>query len=268
MSLLTNTINEKTKSASFYTRLALIALSGLTVSSCASMKGNEIHEAGITIYDPMEEQNRQIMAFNMAVDKTIINPVIEGYRAITPRPARSGIRNFLRNIRSPITLANQLLQGDLGGARDALLRVVINTSVGVGGIFDVAGYEGIEYEPEDFGQTLAIWGVEHGPYMVIPFIGPSSLRDYSGYFADTIADPLRWYLFSQDQELLYSGKYVVEYLDIRDSLKDTLDDLERNSFDYYAAIRSTYYQHRKAVVNDNEGITINDIPAIPYYEDE
>lgn len=268
MEMITNTTHKKAKASSFYARLSLIALSSLAVSSCASMKGNEIHEAGVTIYDPMEEQNRQVMAFNMAVDKAIINPVIDGYRTVAPRPVRSGIRNVLRNLRSPITFVNQLLQGDLGGARDALLRVTINSTVGVGGIFDVAGYEGIEYEPEDFGQTLAVWGVEHGPYMVVPFIGPSSIRDYGGYFADTIADPLRWHLFNTNNELLYSGKYVVDYIDIRDSLKDTLDDLERNSIDYYAAIRSTYYQHRKALVNDNKSISISDIPAIPYYEDE
>lgn len=267
MKTTTSTKHKKSKTPSFYARLSLIALSSLTISSCASMKGNEIQEAGITIYDPMEEQNRQVMAFNMAVDKSIINPIIKGYRTITPRPARSGIRNFLRNLRSPITLANQLLQGDLGGARDVLLRVAINSSVGIGGLFDVAGYEGIEYEPEDFGQTLAVWGVEHGPYMVVPIIGPSSMRDYGGYFADTIADPLRWNLFNTNQELLYSGKYAADYIDLRESLKDTLDDLENNSIDYYAAIRSIYYQHRKSLILDSKGTAVNEIPAIPYYED-
>lgn len=267
METITNTKHKKSKKTALYARISLIALSSLVVSSCASMKDNEIHESGITIYDPMEEQNRQVMAFNMAVDKAIINPVVVGYRTITPRPARSGIRNFLRNLRSPITLANQLLQGDLGGARDVLLRVAINSSVGVGGLFDVAGYEGIEYEPEDFGQTLAVWGVDHGPYMVVPFIGPSSMRDYGGYFVDTIADPLRWNLFNTNQELLYSGKYMADYLDLRESLKDTLDDLESNSIDYYAAIRSIYYQHRQSLILDGKGTAVNEIPAIPYYED-
>ncbi|MGH1377876.1 MAG: MlaA family lipoprotein [Alphaproteobacteria bacterium] len=267
MKITINTENEKSKKPSFYARMSLIALSTLAVSSCANLKGNEIHESGVTIYDPMEEQNRKVMAFNMAVDKAVINPIVEGYRTITPRPARSGIRNFLRNLRSPITLANQLLQGDLEGARDVLLRVAINSSVGVGGLFDVAGYEGIEYEPEDFGQTLAVWGVDHGPYMVVPIIGPSSMRDYGGYFADTIADPLRWHLFNTNQELLYSGKYAADYLDLRESLKDKLDDLESNSIDYYAAIRSIYYQHRKSLILDGKGVAVNEIPAIPYYED-
>lgn len=268
MRLFTQTPKKKIGAPSFCARLSIIALSSLALSSCASMKQNEIHEAGIIIYDPMEEQNRQVMAFNMAVDKAIINPIIEGYRTITPRPARNGLRNFLRNLRSPITLMNQLLQGDISGARDVVLRTAINTSIGLGGLFDVADYEGIEYEPEDFGQTLAVWGVGHGPYMVVPFIGPSSIRDYGGYFTDTFADPLRWYLFNTNHELLYSGKYVIDYLDIRDSLKDTLDDIESNSIDYYAAIRSTYYQHRRALINDQKGAAQSEILEIPDYEDE
>ncbi len=248
--------------------LLLIALSSAALTSCASMKGNEIYDNGIVIYDPMEEANRQVMAFNQAVDRTIINPVVKVYRTITPRPARSGIRNFLRNLKSPITLANQLLQGDLSGARDALLRGVINTTVGVGGIFDVAGYEGIEYEAEDFGQTMAVWGVGYGPYMVLPFIGPSSLRDYGGYLTDGLADPLRINLFRHDNELLYAGKFTADYLDLRDSLMDTLTEIEASSIDYYAAIRSTYYQHREALIHDQNGTVQSSIPAFPYYEDE
>ncbi len=249
-------------------KFVLLALASITLSSCSSMKSNEFQEAGINIYDPFEEQNRSVMEFNRAVDKAIINPIINGYRTITPKPARSGIRNFLRNLRSPIILANQLLQGDLGGARDVLLRATINTTLGIGGIFDIAGYEGIEYEPEDFGQTLAVWGVGHGPYMVVPFIGPSSLRDYGGYFTDYLADPLRIHLFNNDQKLLYTAKFGADYLDLRDSLMDTLNDVEYTSIDYYAAIRSIYYQNREALVNDRKAMAQTSIPAIPYYEDE
>lgn len=252
----------------FTSNLFLIAFSGLMLTSCASMKGNEIYDAGITIYDPMEEQNRQVMAFNQVVDKTIIHPIIKGYRTVLPQPARSGLRNFLRNLKSPVIFANQLLQGDLSGARDVLLRTAINTTVGIGGVFDVAGYEGIEYEHEDFGQTLAVWGVDYGPYLVLPFIGPSSLRDYGGYFTDYLADPLRMYMFNIDKELLYSGKFMLDHLDIRDSLMDTLLDLEGNSIDYYAAVRSTYYQHREALIHDRKGTAQSSIPAFPYYEDE
>jgi phospholipid-binding lipoprotein MlaA len=241
-------------------------LAGSMLSGCASMKDGVTtqHEAGI--YDPFESSNRMVMSFNQAVDSVVINPVIKGYRTVAPQPVRSGIRNFLRNLRSPITLANQLLQGDLPGARDVVVRTAVNTTVGIGGIFDVAGYEGIPYEPEDFGQTLAVWGVGNGPYMVVPFIGPSSVRDYSGYFVDGMADPLRMYLHNIDENGIYYAKSGVDYLDIRESLFDSLGELKASSVDYYAAVRSTYYQHRQALIEDHKGTATTSIPAIPDYE--
>ncbi len=247
-------------------KLPVILLASFILSACAS--NNTIYEAGMEINDPFEEQNRRVMAFNKVVDDNIIHPVIKGYRYVTPTPARSGIRNFLRHVKSPIRLANQLLQGDLDGAGKVVLRATINTFVGAGGLFDVAGYEGIEYEPEDFGQTLAVWGVDPGPYMVVPFIGPSSMRDYTGYFVDGLADPVRMYLFNTDQEALYYAKFGVDYLDLRDSLMDTMVELDESSFDYYAAVRSTYYQHRHALVNDQDGTAQTELPEIPYYDDE
>ncbi len=261
------TLISSLKNKFYHSKFIILVISSVALCSCASVKSNQIHESDIIINDPMEEQNRKIMAFNQAVDRTIINPIIRGYRTITPQPARSGIRNVLRNLRSPIILTNQLLQGDLNGAGNVLLRAAINSTVGVGGIFDVAGYEGIDYEPEDFGQTLAVWGVGHGPYMVLPFIGPSSLRDYTGYITDSIADPLRIHLFNHDQELLYTAKFGADYLDLRDSLMDTLNEVEESSIDYYAAIRSVYYQNREALVNDQKAAAQKSIPAIPYYED-
>lgn len=252
-----------------YKKIALVAFSCLAICSCAS--GNEkgdIYEAGMVIHDPFEEQNRRVMAFNKAVDDAVIHLVIEGYRTVAPKPVRSGIRNFLRNLRSPVTFANQVLQGDMDGAGKVVVRGVVNTLLGVGGIFDLAGYEGIDYEPEDFGQTLAVWGVDSGPYMVVPFIGPSSARDYAGYFVDGYADPLRWYMFNIEEELLYSAKFSVDYLDIRESLMDTLIELENSSIDYYASVRSTYYQHRQALINDSTGMAQTSLPEIPYYDDE
>ena len=109
---------------------------------------------------------------------------------------------------------------------------------------------GLPYEQEDFGQTLAVWGVGHGPYLVVPFLGPSSLRDYAGYAVDTFADPLRWYLHNIDEEGWYYAKLGADYIDLRESLIDVLKDLEASSIDYYAAVRSTYVQRREALVND------------------
>lgn len=243
-------------------------MAGFVLCSCnAHTGGRTVIDGDIVIYDPLEENNRRILAFNQKVDHVLINPIVKGYRTVAPKPVRKGVRNFLRNLRSPVTFANQVLQGDLKGAGDALVRAVVNTTLGVGGLFDLAGHEGIEYEPEDFGQTLAVWGVDHGPYLVVPVLGPSSLRDYTGYFADGFMDPLRWYLFNIDEEELYFAKVGVDYLDLRESLMDVLEDLEASSIDYYASVRSTYYQRREAMVKDLDASAVVAAPEIPDYDE-
>lgn len=246
--------------ATFTVFLACTAL-----TSCASVKGEDSLSSD-GIHDPFESYNRAVMSFNSGFDSVFVNPTIAGYRAIAPQPVRSGIRNFLRNLRSPIVLANQILQGDVDGAGDVLVRTAVNTTVGFGGVFDVAGYEGIKYEPEDFGQTLAVWGVGEGPYMVVPFIGPSNLRDYSGYFIDSAADPLRIYLDNIDENGIFYAKVGLDYLDLRESLHNSMTDLKSSSVDYYAAIRSAYAQHRQALINDQDGTATTAIPAIPNYD--
>lgn len=240
-------------------KFLLVVGTSLTLTACASAQNSDG-----TMYDPLENSNRNIFAFNKAVDKAIIHPVVKGYRYVVPEPGRKGVRNVLRNLKSPVLLANETLQGDVDGAGKVVLRAVVNTLIGVGGIFDVAGYEGYEYEQEDFGQTLAVWGVGHGPYLVVPILGPSSARDYAGYFVDSFADPLRWYLFNTHNEGWYYAKVGVEYLDLRESLMDVLEELEKSSIDYYAAVRSTYYQRRDALVRD-EAATASDGVSIPNY---
>lgn len=255
-----NCVNKVNKSA----RYLLILASVFTLNAC-SHTSEPIVEGDYVIHDPMENTNRNVFAFNQAVDHAVINPIIKGYRTIAPKPARTGIRNFLRNLRSPVNFINEVLQGDCDGAGTVLLRTAINTTVGIGGLFDVAGHEGIEYEPEDFGQTLAVWGVDHGPYMVVPFIGPSSLRDYSGYFVDSMMDPLHYYMYNIDEEPLYMAKLGADYLDLRESLIDALTELEKSSIDNYASVRSSYYQQRQALINDKSGQFAP--PAIPDYKD-
>lgn len=244
-----------------------LSLASLLLVACASTGQNQYAAGNLQINDPFEETNRAVFAFNKAVDKAVVHPLITGYRTVVPQPARSGVTNFLTNLKSPVTFANQLLQGDLNGAKDVFLRATINTLIGVGGLFDVAGYEGIEYETEDFGQTLGVWGIGHGPYLVVPLLGPSSLRDYTGYAVDSFADPLRWYLFNIDREGLYYTRLGAEYFDLRNSLMDVLQDLEASSIDYYAAVRSTYYQSRDALVKDQIK-SPTDSPAITYDEYE
>jgi phospholipid-binding lipoprotein MlaA len=238
------------------------------LSACSTASTEYSEDGEVSISDPFEGANRAIFSFNNVVDDAVIHPVVKGYRAVVPKPARSGLRNFLRNLKSPVLLANQTLQGDMEGAGNVVMRATINTLVGAGGLFDVAGKEGIPYEQEDFGQTLGVWGVGHGPYIVVPVLGPSSLRDYAGYFVDAYADPLRWYLFNTDQEAWYYAKVGADYLDLRESLLDTLEDIERSSIDYYAAVRSIYYQQRKALTEDRAASPEEASSAMPDYYDE
>lgn len=236
----------------------------LAATGCAS---NTVEVGqGLTVNDPLEEVNRGVLQFNDAVDKAVLEPVARGYRFATPEAFRYALRNFLRNLKSPIIIANQLLQGDLEGTANSTGRFVINTLAGFGGILDLAEQGGIPYEAEDFGQTLAVWGVDHGPYLIIPILGPSSARDATGSMVDMYADPLRIYLFNTGRKEWYYGRVAASAIDQREELLDIIDDLRRNSFDYYAALRSTYIQRRHALENDlNAEASAG--PAIPDYSD-
>ena len=246
-----------------------LALVSISVSGCAK-SDNTIYTGDIEIHDPYEDYNRAIFQFNDAVDDAVIHPVVRGYRTVTPEPARKGLRNVLRTLKSPVTLANEVMQGDVDGSANVVKRTIINVFVGGLGLFDVAGYEGIEYEQEDFGQTLGVWGVGHGPYLVVPILGPSSVRDYAGYFADGMMDPLRWYLMNVDKDWVYFTKVGLDYLTLRDDLMDVLTDLEASSIDYYAAVRSTYYQRRQALTEDRAKSPAESYatPEIPDYDDD
>lgn len=243
--------------------IAALAL-GLVVGGCAS---NKVTVAdGLTIDDPMESSNRVVLDVNEAVDKAVLEPVARGYRYAAPEAFRLALRNFLRNLKSPIIIANQLLQGDLEGTANSTGRFVINTLAGFGGILDLAEEGGIAYEPEDFGQTLAVWGVGNGPYLVIPLLGPSTMRDATGSLVDMYADPLRIYLFNTDREGWHYGRVAAGIIDQREEMLEIVDDLRRNSFDYYAAVRSAYVQRRHALVNDLDAATTPST-VIPEYKD-
>lgn len=236
----------------------------LGLAACSSTPDDRVNGG---IYDPLEKYNRGMFAVNDALDQAVMKPVAKGYKAVVPEPARKGMHNFLTNLRAPINFANDVLQGDIDGAGTTLTRTVINTTVGVGGLFDVAGHEGIEYQYEDFGQTMAVWGVGPGPYIVIPLMGPSNARDATGLMVDSFADPLRIYLFNVDAEEWHYARVAMTAIDTRTELLDALDDLRRNSYDYYAAMRSSYYQYREALVNDNDTGKY-DAPEIPDYDDD
>lgn len=205
------------------------------------------------IADPFIGVNKAVFNFNDAADQAILRPIAKGYRYAVPTPARNGLRNFLRNLRAPVNLANELLQGNFTGAGTVLTRTTINTLVGAGGLFDVAASEGIPYHQEDFGQTLAVWGFGHGAYIVIPLLGASSVRDGTGMIVDGLMDPLNWYLRNTDNEGWMYARFAATGLVKREELLEALDDLRHNSFDYYIAVRSAYVQNRAAEVRNQDG---------------
>lgn len=222
---------------------------------CASSTGNGV-------YDPIEPVNRAIFQVNEAADFLVVRPVAETYRQVVPDPLKDMVTNVLRNLRTPVIVLNQLLQGDWQGAEVAATRFFLNSTVGVLGLVDIAGYGNPElaYESEDFGQTLSVWGVGDGPYLVLPLLGPSNLRDTAGRVVDTASDPLT-YTLTDDASL---ARTLVGAIDARSQLLDPLDEVRRSSLDYYAAVRSLYIQGRDGEIR--EGATTDD-ESFPDFED-
>ena len=222
--------------------LTLAVSASLLLSACAGTSQDP--------NDPMEGLNRGIFKFNDAVDTAVLEPVARGYRAGVPEPARKGVRNFLKNLKSPTVIANEVLQGDVTGAANATARMVTNTLLGVGGIFDVASE--IPAGDEDFGQTLGKWGVGSGPYVVLPLLGPSNARDTVGLAVDSFTDPLNMWLSNTDRDGWLIARIGTATIDKREELLDVLADLKKNSVDYYAAVKSAYSQRRDAQIRDNK----------------
>jgi len=210
--------------------------------------------------DPLEGYNRIMFKVDDALDQAVIQPVATGYRAVVPHPARMGVRNFLHNLHTPVNAANNLLQGNIRGVATDLSRFAMNTTIGLGGLIDVAKDTGLSYQRADFGQTLGVWGVGHGPYLVLPILGPSSFRDTTGLLVDGYADPFRFYLYNIHQQDLDYARDGLNGLDQREGLLDAINDLRKHSFDYYAATRSAYLQARDAMINSRRPAT-----SIPDY---
>jgi phospholipid-binding lipoprotein MlaA len=229
--------------------VAALALS-LLLGGCATVPGQD----RLAERDPLEKFNRGVWGVNMAADKVIIKPASKVYRAVAPKPVRSGATNFFNNVAEPWSFVNNVLQGKPKRAMQNLGRFVLNTTVGIGGLFDVAGKNGITPAYEDFGQTLARWGVNGGPYLVLPLLGPSTLRDGVGSAVAWGADPvnigIREADVSNTAALAYRGAYVIN---ARSQLTDSGGDaFLKSSLDPYATARSAYLQRRRAAILDQE----------------
>jgi len=192
------------------------------------------------LYDPLEGINRAVLGFNDVLDFLILKPVANVYGFITPDAAKRSVQKAIRNLNAPVILANDLLQFEAGDAAVTTARFVVNSTVGVLGLFEVADEIGLDYHPADFGQTLHAYGSGPGPYLVLPLLGPSTLRDGIGIGVDTFFDPFTYLLDFKARMMVLGGKAVVR----REELLKPLDELREGAIDYYAALRSAYFQNR------------------------
>jgi phospholipid-binding lipoprotein MlaA len=230
--------------------LALAAM--LSVAGCATVpEGDpEALAAYQEANDPLEPMNRYFFEVNYALDELLLKPIAGWYYVALPNPVQDSIRNFLRNIDTPVVLANDLMQGSFDRAGTTGMRFLINSTVGVLGLFDVAADWGYPYHDEDFGQTLAVHGVGEGPYLMIPVLGPSNPRDAAGMAVDTYIDPLTYVLPAHNLGYLLYVRAAVDGIDLRARNLKTLDEIRRNSIDYYATIRSLYRQTRNDEISN------------------
>ncbi len=229
-----------------FVRNLVVALVALGATGCAT--STPPSQAALDQNDPYEAQNRQVFAFNQKLDKYVALPVATFYVETVPEPAREGIHNFLVNLDVPVTFANDVLQGAADRATDSLGRFVVNSTLGIGGLVDVAQKVGIPEHDSDFGETLAVYGVGEGPYLVLPLLGPSNPRDALGYGVDIALDPSTWISW-RSSVYFKLGRGVMKIVDERARNIDTLDEIERTSVDLYATLRSLYRQHREAEIN-------------------
>jgi len=213
------------------------------------------------IYDPFEPVNRAIFSFNNVADRIVLEPIAKGYKKI-PSPIQSGINNFLGNLRTPLVVVNQFLQGQGENALQSSGRFLVNSTVGIFGLFDFAEKIGLEEKEEDYGQTLATWGVGDGFYIVLPLFGPSNLRDTTGMVLTMITDPINAYAVSEGEEWLVPMRTAANAVDQRSKIIDEVNALRDNSVDYYAAVRSSYYQNRKAAINNVDDSELTPLPLI------
>ena len=247
----------------------LVALAGCAVPPAQGDREGwvEYHATN----DPLEPTNRAILELNRGLDTTLLKPAATAYRDFVPVLGRSMIGNFLENLSAPLVALNDLAQGQIDRALTMLNRFWINTALGFG-FLDMAGAMGIEGHGEDFGQTLAVWGVPAGPYLMLPLFGPSNPRDAVGRVVDFLADPFNMWAANTEREHLRFARAGVQAVELRANSLELIDDLEKTSLDFYAAIRSLYRQRRAEQISNGKGGAnlpapgINSNPGQPLFD--
>ena len=239
--------------------LALVFLAAALLSFAADGRAQDSY----SVNDPLEDVNRAVFEFNQVIDSIILKPVAELYVFVLPEEARHRIANILKNLGEPLNLVNNLAQGKFERAGSTLTRFSINSTIGVGGIFDVATDWGYERTPEDFGQTLASWGLGEGPFLMLPLLGPSNPRDAVGFGVELVTDPMG-FLLTDEAGLARS---ITSGVSQRAAYLDELESVERTSVDFYAALRELYRQYRATEIRDGAPPTVMEIPDFDFDED-
>jgi phospholipid-binding lipoprotein MlaA len=258
-------------------RLLFLALC-IFCSACAARPTRvETTAQAAQTNDPLEPYNRSVMKLNGKLTTYLIRPVVTVYRALLPKPIRNGLANISANARAPLVFVHDVLQAEPSRAFQTLGRFLMNTTAGLGGTFDVAARAGVPAHDEDAGQTFARWGMPSGPYLMLPLLGPSTLRDTFGFATDMFADPLRYVLRSPTvprsfgasplgtgvalsqqgsnvRSQIGTGLLIVSLLSQLDQNIDRLGELDRGALDPYIALRESYRQYRAAeIANGKSG---------------
>jgi phospholipid-binding lipoprotein MlaA len=221
----------------------LIGAAFLFLAACATQPGE--------ISDPLEVPNRFMFAINQTVDLLVVRPVTVTYRDWVPAPVQRALTNFLNNLGEPVTAINEVAQGEPERAAKTVGRFLVNSTAGLLGLFDVATDMGLAPTKEDFGQTLGVWAnspEDGGPYLVLPLLGPSNVRDAVGLLVDNLIDPFSIAGRRLNVEYLLWARAVMTGIDARTRTLQALDDIEKNSLDFYAAVRSAYTQRRASMI--------------------
>ncbi len=245
--------------------LATLLLAGPLLSACATPPKAGDAEALAeykAVNDPLEPLNRATFFVNEGLDTFFVRPAATFYKAMTPPPIQKMVHNFLNNIRTPIILLNDLLQDDPKRAGDTATRFAINTTIGILGLRDPASAMGYARHSEDFGQTLSVWGLKEGPYLVLPIIGPSNPRDAVGYAVDYVTDPINIWVHNTGRQALTTTRSVASAIDFRARNMNEINDLQKTSLDYYVAVRTLYRQVRSNEIRNGATPFSNGLPSM------
>ncbi len=241
-----------------------VALAGF-LGACATPPGQDSAQVMNTeVNDPLEPMNRYFHDVNQAVDALALRPVSHIYRDAVPDGVRDSVSNFLTNLSQPIYFINNIAQGDLDGAGDNMGAFFTNTLLGFGGLFDIAQ---LDTDREDLGQTFAVWGIGEGPYLVLPVLGPNTTREAVGIVGEHFIDPANLVARNHDIDHFEIMRGTARAIDFRSKSLDSLDEIEKNSIDFYAAIRSLYRQNRKNMILDGSEEN-TPLPDISFEQDD